>query len=90
MELSRKMTRRINRDDKIMKEFVNGLRNSKRPRLIMRRAFFMLELKSLFIGKFVQIIDYVFYCIAYSYVLIKFYGNMKTARLNPDVNTMLK
>ena len=50
----------------------------------------MLAVKTLFIRKFVQIIDYVFYCMAYAYVFIKFYGNMRTARLNPDVNTMLQ
>ena len=80
----------MNMEDKIIKEFVNGLQHSRCPRLIMRRTFFMLVVKTLFIGKFVQIIDYVFYCMAYAYVFIKFYGNMKTARLNPDVNTMLE
>ena len=73
-----------------MKEFTIDLQHHRRPRLIMQRTFFMLAVKTLFIRNFVQIIDLVFYCMTYAYVFINFYGNMKIARLNPDVNTMLQ
>ena len=90
MDKTRNFTRRITRDDRIIKDFVDDLQRRKRPKLIMRWIFFMLEMKTLFIGKFVLLIDYAFYCVAYTYVFIKYYGNMKCARNNPDINTMLQ
>ena len=62
MDKSRNLTRRITQDDRIIKDFVDDLQRRKRPKLIMRWIFFMLEMKTLFIGKFVLLIDYAFYC----------------------------
>ena len=80
----------MEKSERIMKEFTNDLQHRRRPRLIMRRTFLMIAVKTLFIRKFVMIIDYIFYCVTYAYVFINFYGNMRIARLNPDVNTMLQ
>ena len=89
-ELTKKMARRFKREDRIVEEFIAELRNRNHASLIARVNFFLIEIKALFIRKFVQIMDGLFFLIAYLYVYMKFHGNMRSARLNPDVNTMLQ
>ena len=89
-ELTKKMARRFKREDRIVEDFIAELRRRNHASLIARVNFFLIEIKALFIRKFVQIMDGLFFLIAYLYVYVKFHGNMRVARLNPDVNTMLQ
>ena len=83
------MFNRFKRENRVVDEFIFGLRSRNHASHIARVNFFLIESKVLFIRKFVQIMDGLFFLIAYIYVYMKFHGNMRSARMNPDVNTML-
>ena len=68
----------------------NDVFQNNRNTLIKRVNFFLIELKLLYIRKFVQTMDTIFFLFAYIYIYITYKGNMKFARLNPDVRTMLQ
>ena len=89
-ELTKKMVRRFKREDRIVEEFIAELRRRNHASHIARVNFFLIEIKALFIRKFVQIMDGLFFLFAYLYVYVKFQGNMRFAKSNPDVNTMLQ
>ena len=89
-DLTKKMARRFKREDKIVEEFIAELRRRNHASHIARVNFFFIEIKALFIRKFVQTMDGLFFLFAYLYVYVKFQGNMRVAKLNPDVNTMLQ
>ena len=68
----------------------NDVFQRNRMTLIARVNFFMIEVKLLYIRKFVQTMDTLFFVFGYAYIYITYHGNMAFARLNPDVNTMLQ
>ena len=68
----------------------NDVFQNNRNTLIRRVNFFLIEYKLLYIRKFVQTMDTLFFLFAYIYIYITYKGNMKFARLNPDVRTMLQ
>ena len=68
----------------------NDVFQRNRTTLIARVNFFMIEVKLLYIRKFVQTMDTLFFVFGYAYIYITYHGNMAFARLNPDVNTMLQ
>ena len=68
----------------------NDVFQNDRNTLIRRVNFFLIEVKLLYIRKFVQTMDTLFFLFAYIYIYITYNGNMRFARLNPDVRTMLQ
>ena len=89
-EFVKKLSQRSKREERVVLEFISERHNRNHASLIARVNFFLIEIKSLYIRKFVQIVDGVFFLIGYIYVYIRFQGNMRIARRNPDVNTMLQ
>ena len=89
-EFVKKLSQRSKREERVVLEFISERHTRNHASLIARVNFFLIEIKSLYIRKFVQIVDGVFFLIGYIYVYIRFQGNMRIARMNPDVNTMLQ
>ena len=89
-EFVKKLSQRSKREERVVLEFISERHTRNHASLIARVNFFLIEIKSLYIRKFVQVVDGIFFLIGYIYVYIRFQGNMRIARINPDVNTMLQ
>ena len=90
MNLLRYNTRRIRRDDRLMRALVHDLQLNVHVTTTKRHHYFILEMKFLFVSIFISLMDLIFYFVSYLYLFIAFRGNMQMARLNPEGNRMLQ